>query len=64
VEGYGKYKLSTTSSVVATEVDLINNWMLGTEAHKKSIRPVLLDGTSKVLTFFNARMSKDNGKPD
>jgi small GTP-binding protein len=40
-------KLSKTGSVVAAEVDLINNRMLGTEDQKKTIRPVLLTGDPK-----------------
>ncbi len=38
-------KVSTTGSVVAAEVDLINGRMLGNERQKKTVLPVLLDGT-------------------
>lgn len=37
-------KDSTKGYVVAAEVDLIANRLLGTEAQKKSVLPVLLDG--------------------
>jgi hypothetical protein len=34
----------TTGYVVAAEVDLINNRLLGTEPQKRSVLPLLLDG--------------------
>lgn len=40
-------KLSSTGSVVAAEVDLINQRLLGTEEEKSTIRPVLLAGSAK-----------------
>jgi len=40
-------KLSSTGSVVAAEVDLIDLRMLGTEQEKRTVLPVLLDGDSK-----------------
>ncbi len=40
-------KLSSTGSVVAAEVDLIDLRMLGTEEEKRTVLPVLLDGDSK-----------------
>jgi hypothetical protein len=40
-------KLSTTGSVVAAEVDLINQRYLGTEEQKATVLPVLLDGDDR-----------------
>jgi len=40
-------KLSPTGSIVATEVDLINQRMIGTEKQKKTVLPVLLEGSEK-----------------
>ena len=37
-------KDSTTGYVVAAEVDLINNRLLGTESQKQNVLPLLLDG--------------------
>ncbi|MFZ4526479.1 MAG: GTP-binding protein [Chlorobium sp.] len=37
-------KVSTSGSVVAAEVDMIANRLLGTEAQKESVLPLLLDG--------------------
>jgi hypothetical protein len=37
-------KDSKTGYVVAAEVDLINNRLLGTEPQKRSVLPLLLDG--------------------
>jgi hypothetical protein len=37
-------KLSSTGTVVAAEVDLINQRLIGTENEKRSVLPVLLDG--------------------
>ncbi len=39
-------KVSKTGSVVAAEVDLIDQRLLGTEQQKASVYPVLLDGTA------------------
>jgi WD40 repeat protein/GTPase SAR1 family protein len=46
----GKYenKLSATGSVVAAEVDLINQRLLGTEEQKRTVLPVLLDSDAQV----------------
>src|SRR6185369_7917464 len=43
-------KGETTGYVVAAEVDLINNRLLGTEPQKRSVLPVLLDG-EKTASF-------------
>ena len=45
-----KYENKDTSTgyIVAAEVDLIANRLLGTEAQKKSVLPVLLDGEKQV----------------
>ena len=40
-------KVSTTGSVVAAEVDLINLRLIGTEQEKKTVLPVLLDGDER-----------------
>ena len=40
-------KLSTTGSVVAAEVDLINQRLIGTEEKKKTVRPVLREGEAE-----------------
>ena len=40
-------KLSSTGSVVAAEVDLITQRLIGTEEEKKTVYPVLLTGTEK-----------------
>ena len=40
-------KDTTTGYVVAAEIDLINNRLLGTESQKESVLPLLLDGENK-----------------
>jgi WD40 repeat protein len=40
-------KVSTTGSVVAAEVDLINKRLLGTEEEKKTVLPLLLEGDER-----------------
>ena len=40
-------QVSKTGSVVAAEVDLIDLRLLGTEEEKKTLFPVLLDGTPR-----------------
>jgi GTPase SAR1 family protein len=42
-----KNKLSSTGSVVASEVDLINQRLIGTEAEKETVMPILLVGAKK-----------------
>jgi small GTP-binding protein len=41
-------KVSDTGSVVAAEVDLIDQRLLGTEDEKRSVLPVLLDGDDRI----------------
>jgi small GTP-binding protein len=40
-------KLSSTGSIVASEVDLIHQRLIGKEKQKKTVRPVILDGNEK-----------------
>ena len=40
-------RLSSTGSVVAAEVDVLNQRLLGTEEQKRSVLPVLLDGDDR-----------------
>jgi hypothetical protein len=50
-----------TGYVVAAEVDLISNWLLGTEARKESILPLLLAGeiTSSLPSLLHGRVFAD-----
>jgi small GTP-binding protein len=58
-----KYENKDTSTgyVVAAEVDLINNRLLGTEAQKRSVLPLLLDGekTSSLPPLLHGRVYAD-----
>ena len=40
-------KVSSTGSVVASEVDLISQRLMGTEADKETVMPILLAGEKK-----------------
>ncbi len=59
-------KVSDTGSVVAAEVDLINNRLLGTEEHKETVIPVLLDGEprSSLPPLMQARFHVNFKEPD
>lgn len=54
-------KVSTSGSVVAAEVDMIANRLLGTEAQKESVLPVLLDGekTASLPPLLHGRVYAD-----
>ena len=59
-------KLSSTGSVVAAEVDLFNQRLLGTEEQKRSVLPLLLDGADRIsLTpLLLGRVYADFRRPD
>lgn len=54
-------KGTSTGYVVAAEVDLINNRLLGTEAQKQSVLPLLLDGekTTSLPPLLHGRVYAD-----
>jgi hypothetical protein len=54
-------KDSSTGYVVAAEVDLINNRLLGTEPQKQSVLPLLLDGekTTSLPPLLHGRVYAD-----
>jgi len=60
---YRKYenRETRTGSIVAAEVDLIANRLLGTEAQKESVLPVLLDGekTTSLPPLLQGRVYAD-----
>ena len=58
-------KLSSTGSVVAAEVDVINQRLLGTEEQKRSVLPVLLDDDRTSLPpLLLGRVYADFRSPD
>jgi len=56
-----KNKESSTGSVVAAEVDLVSNRLLGTEAQKETVLPLLLDGerTDSFPPLLHSRVHAD-----
>ena len=54
-------KVTSTGSIVAAEVDVIANRLIGTEAQKESVFPLLLDGekTASLPPLLHSRVYAD-----